>query len=438
MSVRFDVYLESLADDCYAHLLAEPEGLRMVCTEKGKRHPTTLSVGLGHAPNHRATEAFLWNLLPEAENLETAADAAGVRADDLSGMLAALGAECAGAVAVVPHALPRPKRPGRFPEDYRPMSEIEIGEELDALAAGRAPRVRGVRPSLTGVQRKLALHVDARGNFHAPVPGAPTTAIVKIAAPLNGQPPAPGLVENEHYCLKLAKACGLESADATRRTIGRHDALVVERFDRVVEGAEIRRLHQEDFCQALGFSAGAKYAAECASASAFATILAACRSKILARNRIFDAHLFGFLVGNADAHAKNFALLHETPRAPTTAIAPLYDIVSTLIYPEYAVELALPIGGEKNPERIGRTHFERLAEDLGAKAGFAKIRVATMLSKIHKQGRALLGEGGFTAAYAGRILQVVAMRGDQIAEAFDLPFEHDSMAFVQAPPGWGK
>src|SRR5262249_14502891 len=138
-------------------------------------------------------------------------------------------------------------------------------EELDRLLRELPQRPlaadpdEGIRLSLAGAQPKLPVIVADDGSMALPTnSAAPTTHILKP------EPPAfPGLVDNEAFCMALARACGLTTAVVrTATSVSGLRYLVVERYDRDLTHDPIRRLHQEDLCQALGIPSDRKYEAE--------------------------------------------------------------------------------------------------------------------------------------------------------------------------------
>jgi serine/threonine-protein kinase HipA len=108
--------------------------------------------------------------------------------------------------------------------------------------------------------------------------------------------------------------------------------------------------------------------------------------------RLLDAVVFNFLVGNNDAHGKNFSLLYRDAGTASleTQLAPLYDVVSTRYYPELTRELAMKIGGEYSSDRVSKTNFEQLAEDAGLAKPLVRSRVPELaevvLSNLDKTG----------------------------------------------------
>lgn len=117
------------------------------------------------------------------------------------------------------------------------------------------------RISLAGAQEKDA-YLWWNGGWHKPRGTTPTTHIFKLPLGLVGGRRADfsTSVDNEWLCLKLLKAYGLPTAEATIETFGKQRVLVVERFDRrMSEQGQLFRLPQEDFCQATATSPLLKY-----------------------------------------------------------------------------------------------------------------------------------------------------------------------------------
>ena len=183
----------------------------------------------------------------------------------------------------------------------------------------------------------------------------------------------PGLIGAEAHCLHLARAIGLTSIDAQLVDIGGEQRLIVSRFDRKIEGSRIERIHQEDACQALGIDpegnrGRAKYErAGGPSLRQIAQLLDQYGSNpnhelgMLVRAVTFTA-----LIGNADAHGKNLALLH--PDAETVTLAPLYDTVPTLLWPKLRTDAAMTIGGHSSLLRVTAEDIAREANTWGYSA----------------------------------------------------------------------
>ena len=328
--------------------------------------PISWSLPLRSEPfNHRETRPFFAGLLPEAEKRELVARALGVSDRNDFALLDRIGGECAGAITLL-HAGETPP-PVSKEADYRLLDDGELRRILDVLPdrpllAGE----EGVRLSLAGAQDKLpVLVVD--GRIALPLHGAPSTHILK--------PPIrrfEDTVFNEGFCLALAKAIGLDVAAAEIRAVGDRPFLLVARYDRARgrDGA-VRRLHQEDFCQALGIVPELKYQSEGGPSlcQCFELVRNAAARPVVDLARLLDAVLFNLFVGNRDAHGKNFSLLFTDDGVQ---LAPLYDVLSTDVYPGLSPRLAMKIGGKDETSAIYPRHWERFAKEAGL--AFPQVR----------------------------------------------------------------
>jgi serine/threonine-protein kinase HipA len=304
---------------------------------------------------------FFEGLLPEGAVRATVAGKLGLSEGNGFGMLAALGADCAGAVMVLPEDQP----PGPVGGPPLPLSESQVGELLrdlprDPLGVDVDPG--GVRLSLGGVQDKLILIRLPGGEFAQPLGGMPSNCLLK---PEHER--FEGLAANEAFCMRVAAAAGNGVATTELLEIDAIRCLYSERFDRTVDadGSTVR-LHQEDMCQALGLLPTQKYEAE--GGPSVASVIALLRRQRSPRialdvNAFVRAVLTGFLLGNSDAHGKNFSLLYDP--AAGVRLAPLYDVVSTAVYDGLTPRLAMAIGGEDDPSQVDLPSWERLGVESG-------------------------------------------------------------------------
>jgi serine/threonine-protein kinase HipA len=304
---------------------------------------------------------FFEGLLPEGAVRANVAGKLGLSEGNGFGLLAALGADCAGAVMVLPEDRP----PGSAGAAPRPLSESQVGELLrdlprDPLGVDADPG--GVRLSLGGVQDKLILIRLPGGEFAQPLGGMPSNCLLK---PEHER--FEGLAVNEAFCMRVASAAGNEVATTELLEFDGIRCLYSERFDRTVnvDGATVR-LHQEDMCQALGLLPTQKYEAE--DGPSVASVIALLRRQPSPRialdvNAFVRAVLTSFLLGNSDAHGKNFSLLYDP--ATGVRLAPLYDVVSTAVYDSLTPRLAMAIGGEDDPSRVDLSNWKRLGAESG-------------------------------------------------------------------------
>lgn len=326
---------------------------------------------------------FFAGALPDETKRKIIAGNLGISANNDFAMLEQIGGECAGAVTFIHtgDALPTANN------DYRALSETELAKILKELP--RRPLMAGedgVRLSLAGAQDKIAVAV--RGNeMLLPLHNAPSSHIVKPA--IAGYD---GMVFNEAFCMKLAKAAGLPVATVEIGKAEDVDYLRVERYDRVhrIDGGQSRweRLHQEDFCQALGVIPEWRYQVEGGPSFTQCFDLVRETSTVPAVDllNLLDAAIFNFLIGNHDAHGKNFSLLYkvydatrENPllgEASEVRLAPLYDLVCTPVYPALSNKMAMKLGGTYEIPEVDVKQMEKFAQDIKFAKPLVKQRVA--------------------------------------------------------------
>jgi serine/threonine-protein kinase HipA len=197
-----------------------------------------------------------------------------------------------------------------------------------------------------------------------PEGASPSTHIVKFA-----NRDYKHLPENELFVTKLAARCELPTVSAELKLIGKRRHLLVRRYDRIeVAAGAVKRLHQEDLCQALGVPPGRKYEEEGGPrfAQCFAVVDEASVEPALDTRALIRWLAFNLIVGNADGHAKNLSLLREDNGV--VRLAPFYDLLSTAIYPKVSSRLAMAIGGKSRPGEVARKDWRALAKTIGVGA----------------------------------------------------------------------
>ncbi|MCU7372032.1 HipA domain-containing protein [Paucibacter sp. O1-1] len=307
--------------------------------------------------------AFFQNLLPEGQALEVAAQANGLARGNLAGLLAALGAETAGALRVtLLDDTPSPAAPA-----LRPLPLAELSERIRSRPEQPFSIWDGkVRLSIAGLQDKIAVYEDGGKLFLANGDGIASTVILK-PAPANAR--LAELPAIEHSCMRLAAAAGIATA-RTRLLHVPEPVLLVERFDRRRSGdGGIERLHIIDACQALGLAPELKYERAYGDQDAVkhlrdgATLpglfgLADLSPAPLAmRTQLLDRLLFNVLIGNSDAHGKNWSFF-VGPQAGLLTLAPAYDLVDVeaVAHEHMSTSFAMGIGNAFSPEEL--TPFE--------------------------------------------------------------------------------
>jgi len=325
------------------------------------RHPGRIALSLNlplqsEVYSDDLARPFFANLLPEAEIRRIIASRLRISEKNDFILLRRIGGECAGAVSVFPEGASAEERPG-----YRELDEKELHKIVTELP--RRPLMageRGMRLSLAGAQNKLPVYMED-GRIFLATGNAPSTHILK--------PPIrelEGTVINEAFCMILAGKMNLQVPEvAVRENL---DTLfIVKRFDRERNPAgELVRLHQEDFCQALGILPDQKYETEGGPSLKQCFDLIAGESIRPAADRmsLLNWVIFNVLIGNADSHAKNLAFLLTKPGP---RLAPFYDLICTAIYESLTDRLAMKVGGEDRPNWLQLRHWKRFADSIAIK-----------------------------------------------------------------------
>lgn len=303
---------------------------------------------------------YLLGLLPEDPSArKSAAREFGVSANNPFALLSHMGLDCPGAVQFVSaEAGAEPSAPA----SYAPMSDEEIGIRLRKASLPGQASWKSIREhwSLGGQQAKIAL-ARIGGSWRSCEGSAATTHILK-----------PGITDlkhqalNEFVCMRLAATCGIPAAKVEYAVFDGEAAVVVERFDRLLNGAEVTRIHQEDLCQALGVRPDNKYASEGGPSVRDVTALLSKTNRPQQNKIAFTTQLFfNYLVGAPDAHAKNYSVILDPKEG--ALLSPLYDVASGLAYepPRGGWRLAMGIGGENRMGRVRANEIKRHAEICG-------------------------------------------------------------------------
>src|SRR5690348_9108810 len=347
---------------------------------------------------------FCIGLLPEGQALQTMAASAGLAASDIFGLLARYGRDVAGALVITEEG-ESPDPPEFGVQFYDLDSLADAVAELDEFPLGAHD---DSELSLAGIQDKLLLVRSADGRWARPLGGVPSTHILK-----RDDQRFPGLVEAEAHCLLLARALELTTVEVELLELGSHSCLIVSRYDRVVDGEEVRRVHQEDLCQALAIDPSAnrgraKYerAGGPSLRQAAELLDTYAQDRRAELDRLARIVTFTVLIGNADAHGKNVSLLHPDPE--TVALTPLYDTVPTLLWPQLRKEAAMTVGGQPILEDIGLADIAREA----ARWGHDPVRVRELAEETVEAALATMEEG--TVPGGGRTARLVRRRGRKL------------------------
>lgn len=330
-----------------------------------------LSLSLPLTPErytHGLVRPFLDGLLPEGESRQAVANDFDLLVEDTYGLIRAIGRDCAGAIVIQPADEPPPPKPTTLTAE--PLSETEIADLVANLRSAPLGVGGRVRISLAGVQEKLLLTRMTDGRWGRPVDGTPSTHILKPEIDR-----FPNTVENEAFCMRLARNLGLEVPMVETTTIGGRRLIIVERYDRIVDpDGSVERIHQEDFCQATGILPAKKYEEDGGpSLRRLAEILQATAAPG-SLEALLRAVTLNVVIANGDAHGKNFSLLHGPLGA--LRLAPLYDLVSTLVYGDD--RLAMYIDYVRLTNKVTR---DRIVNE-AARWGVSKRRAAEIVDDL--------------------------------------------------------
>lgn len=432
--------------------------------------PLSLSLPLARREHgHDAVDPFLWGLLPDNENvLARWGREFNVSSRNPFALLAHVGEDCAGAVQIVPpERVAQIEGPGPVQVDW--LTESELADRLHALRTDETSWSRADdegRFSLAGAQPKMALFHDGE-RWGIPIGRTPTTHILKPPTGLFD-----GQIENEHFCLHLARKLGLPVATSRIIQFGDETTFVVERYDRVrmtpamaaamaataaaeaaaaapqahagdpsqaasaaarvAEAAAqaaglaelgktmpVLRLHQEDLCQALGVRPHSKYQNE--GGPSPEQIAALLRDHSDDPRQDLDTFIgalaFNWLIGGSDGHAKNYSLLHGS--RGDVRLAPLYDLASALPYPDLntpRLKLAMKYGSHYRLRDIGSSDLRKLASSMEMNPDSIIERARDLCARVPNAATEVASacaREGVTAPIIEKLIEAVAARATQ-------------------------
>lgn len=330
------------------------------------------------------TARFFDGLLPEGFTRRSVAQWMHVNEDNYLSILHGLGRECLGAIRVT-------EKGETLDASYEQISSEHIRELAAEGTSKSTDLVVKSHLSLTGASGKVGLYYDTvQDRWYLPHGTAASTHIVK-----QSHVRLDGIVTNEHLSLLTAAQCGITIPHSfivnTGKGAENEVLFATERYDRFVSKDAPRisglprplRLHQEDFAQALGIPASEKYEQESGShmRSMFDILRKYSANPIEDQLKLWDLIIFNFLIGNTDAHIKNFSLLYK-PDLKTIRLAPAYDIVSTVVYEQSTRDMAFSIAGVCAIDEINEDTFRKAAKNVGLGERIAMSRFAEMCGRF--------------------------------------------------------
>lgn len=353
---------------------------------------------------------WLANLLPET-HLAEIGQRLKVSPQDIVGLLGHIGRDTAGALS-----LGEPRKAGIH---LQPIPDEEALERiLDELPA--KPFLvgeHGVSMSLAGVQEKLPVFVGEDGRISVPIDGTPSTHIIKPDTERLA-----GSVENEAFCLALAKASGLQAAEATIGRAGNRRYLLVRRYDRFTDPQQqIRRLHQEDLCQLTGHFPSHKYERSSTGRGVTLKMMFDAVSDLVSpaeRLTLLDAVIFNVVICNSDSHAKNYSILIGAGGSAT--MAPLYDLMCAAVYRQVDQNLPQAIAGRFVPSELNGNDWKALADAVGLSGASTTRRVKELASRVSDACDDVAGQvseqGGDPTGVLKRITHEIKKRSRRIRQ----------------------
>lgn len=193
-----------------------------------------------------------------------------------------------------------------------------------------------LRSGISGVQPKVMLEASERG----------TAAVGSFIVKSWGSD-YPQLAANEFFCMTAVKRAGLPVPEFHLSENG--GLFVMKRFDMDGNGMS---LGFEDMCSLQGLGTSRKYNSTYERVAGSIRDFVAGEFLQQAREQFFASVVFSCLLGNGDAHLKNFGIIYRAPGEPVH-LSPVYDMVTTTAYIPKDVP-ALSIAGTKKwwPRKI--------------------------------------------------------------------------------------
>ena len=299
--------------------------------------------------NLTSVKKFISNLLPEGRGLEFISSFFQISKANQFALIEAIGAETAGAITFCSNK--------NITTSFKEISNDELTQRIkDRSTINITIWDKKPRLSLAGVQDKLPLVVLDENRYGIGEGKIASTHILKFEKGKNIN-----LVLNEYFCMKLAKLCGLNTAEVEIKKFDSQNVLFVKRFDRKLfmnmDGSfEVLKNHIIDGCQLLDLDVSMKYEKTYADFKGEANFKNLFESSKLSTNKILTKlhflrwTLFNLCINNYDAHAKNISFFVNKKGLE---LAPFYDLVNIAMYPDIQNEFAMGFGDEFNANKIG-------------------------------------------------------------------------------------
>jgi len=410
MSRKLNVYLHGQKTGV---LSEDQQGYLSFQYEQDAKFPLSVRMPIrSNAYDKLYAEPFFDNLIPEGDGLNIIAQKFSISDKNTFSILDKIGGDCAGAVSLYEDT-----PINNFDDPLLEINEDIIAHIIKGLPEN--PLLTGIqnapRLSLAGAQSKFAV-CKINGKYYRSDDDHPTTHIIKIT-----NRHFPNLLENEFFCMKLAQKI-LGTINVELCEIRGIKYLEIERYDRHIIDGKILRIHQEDFCQVLGILARRKYQQDSGPkiGDCYDAVIEYSTQTPVDANKFIEQIVFNYLIGNTDAHGKNFSILHKDG---AVLLSPAYDLLSTEAYPQKLVDhyIAMLINGKGKYEAVGKKDFIALFEQLGLNATNTMRLVKDRFANVVKTAESLKDELNSNALLRNEIydliLDIIKHRQKKLFEA---------------------
>ena len=311
--------------------------------------------------NSQKVKRFLENLIPEGRGLEDILLSTRISKQNIFAIIKAIGYDTSGALMFG-------KNENTDIAIFRPIDEDELYERIATIEEQSITLWdQKQRLSLAGVQEKLPVIIK-NTQIGLGDGSLSSTHIMKFQTKKHAN-----IVLNEFFCMSLAQAIHLNVAQVQLHRVREYPVLMVQRFDRIYADNKVKRLHVIDGCQILDLPSAYKYERNFGSGrdvkdirngASFSKLFQTstlCEVPAKAKMSLLQWSLFNLIIGNSDAHGKNFSFFVDNEGIRAT---PYYDLLCILMYEGIEHDLAMAFGDEFHPEKIFAYQLREFAEDI--------------------------------------------------------------------------
>lgn len=372
------------------HFNVDEDRFSFIYEENWKKSGFPLSpvIPLGSQGSSVSIRRYLENQFPEGRGLEILLEEFRVGRNNIFRIIQLIGNESTGALRFSDEKSEITQTPS-----FRELTDDELIERLnDRNKKGLVFWDGKPRLSVAGVQDKLPVTILANKKMGFGDGSIASTHILKFQ---KQDQLVPHLVMNEYFCMKLAKAVGIEVADVEFKRFGPHPVLIVKRFDRILKNDQlVERRHIVDGCQALdlpsshkyernfGSSRDVKHIRDGASLKKLFDFCLKCEMPASAILKTMNWVILNLCLSNADSHAKNISYYIDRRGIFLT---PTYDLVNISVYPDLEQDLAMAIGDEFKREEIMAFQLKEFCEE-------CNIQERLFIQQFRKIGKNILNE----------------------------------------------